>query len=512
MAPPNQKLAQALETLREIQASGRQAIRSADLTRATRELLQRHGFLQEVMKGWYIPARPGGADGETTAWFASFWGFCRDYLNERFGEAWALTPEQSLVLHAGNLNVPRQLPVRAQGARNRATELIHGTSLFEGDYTLPAPEDAVELNGLRLFGIEPALIAAGPSFFELYPTEARTIMSMQRDASALLTRMLKGGHSTIAGRLAGAFRNIGRDREAGDILAAMRAADYDVRESDPFQERLTNVAYRRDPSPYVHRIRFMWQKMREDIPARFPAPPPRVNDIDAYMRRVDDIYVTDAYHSLSIEGYQVSTELIERVRSGGWNPDSDEADREHRNALAARGYWQAFQVVKESVREVLEGANPGDVADRNHGAWYRELFAPSVVTGLLKPENLAGYRNGPVYIRGSRYVPLNAEALRDAMPVFFDLLREENDPTVRIVLGHFIFVYIHPYPDGNGRTGRFLVNVMNAAAGYPWTVVPVQSRAQYMAALEAASVDQNIAPFAAFLADLIGRPTPEPEV
>jgi hypothetical protein len=52
------------------------------------------------------------------------------------------------------------------------------------------------------------------------------------------------------------------------------------------------------------------------------------------------------------------------------------------------------------------------------------------------------------------------------------------------------------------------MNVMMAAAGYPWTVIPVQSRALYMAALEAASVDQNIVPFADFVADQIGRPAP----
>jgi hypothetical protein len=36
---------------------------------------------------------------------------------------------------------------------------------------------------------------------------------------------------------------------------------------------------------------------------------------------------------------------------------------------------------------------------------------------------------------------------------------------VRVVLGHFIFVYIHPYMDGNGRMGRFLMNVMLAGGG-----------------------------------------------
>jgi Fic family protein len=89
------------------------------------------------------------------------------------------------------------------------------------------------------------------------------------------------------------------------------------------------------------------------------------------------------------------------------------------------------------------------------------------------------------------------------MPAFFDLLREEEDPAARVVLGHFAFVYIHPYMDGNGRLGRFLMNLMCAAGGYPWIVVPVQARAAYMAALEEASVRQNIAPFTDFLAGLV---------
>ena len=85
---------------------------------------------------------------------------------------------------------------------------------------------------------------------------------------------------------------------------------------------------------------------------------------------------------------------------------------------------------------------------------------------------------------------------------------------MRIVLGHFIFVYIHPYFDGNGRMGRFLMNVMLASGGYPWTVIPVQRRNEYMDALEAASVNGNIEPFATFLGGLVrdnleGKPGPK---
>src|SRR3972149_8184543 len=98
---------------------------------------------------------------------------------------------------------------------------------------------------------------------------------------------------------------------------------------------------------------------------------------------------------------------------------------------------------------------------------------------------------------------MSRDAVLDVMPAFFDLLCDETDPTVRVVLGHFVFVYIHPYRDGNGRMGRFLMNVMFAAGGYPWTVVPLERRDAYMAALEEASVRQIIIPCADFLAQLV---------
>ena len=96
------------------------------------------------------------------------------------------------------------------------------------------------------------------------------------------------------------------------------------------------------------------------------------------LARIEDAYVTDAYHSLSIEGYRVSPTLIARVRSGDWNPDRHAADRGHRDALAARGYWQAYLAVRDSVRRAGSGEPPGAVAEADHRTWYRELFAPSV--------------------------------------------------------------------------------------------------------------------------------------
>ncbi len=514
MAAPSEKLARALEALKALQDRGVVAIRSGDLDRLDRERLVRNGFLQPVMKGWYIPARPDEPAGESTAWYTYFWDFCGSYLTERFDKAWCLSPEQSVALHAGNRTVPRQILVRAGKGDNKVTALPYDTALLSVRYAMPDEKDIETTSGLRLYALAPALIGCSPRIFGQNETDMRTALSLVRDASELLPNLLDGGHSVIAGRLAGALRNMGRDRIADDIITAMRAAGFDVRKSDPFETKPPPILSGRERSPYVNRMRLNWQAMRQSVIERFPKAPGLPRGHKTYMQQVDGVYVTDAYHSLSIEGYRVSAALIERVRNQNWNADNNDEDREHRNALVARGYYQAFQAVKNSIEKILKGADPGDVADADHGTWYRELFAPGITAGLLKPADLAGYRNGPVYIRHSMHTPPSREAVRDLMPAFFHLLKEESDPAVRAVLGHFMFVHIHPYMDGNGRIGRFLMNVMLAAGGYPWTVIAVEKRDDHMTALEAASVENDIVHFNDFLARLVtacleGKPAPK---
>jgi fido (protein-threonine AMPylation protein) len=399
--------------------------------------------------------------------------------------------------------VPQQLLVRSPKGGNKPTKLPHGTAIFDIRALLPESNQAEMIGNLRVFSLPASLVHAGPGMFRNNAIEVRAALAMISDASEVLSILLGGGHSTIAGRLAGAFRNIGRGEIAAEIIKGMKAADYTVNEIDPFGEVSSLILAAREPSPYVTRIRLMWQKMRDPVIEVFPAPPEKATDNEAYLKNVDETFVTDAYHSLSIEGYRVSEALIERIRDAKWDPDNDDEDLEHRNALAARGYYEAFQQVKVSVKTVLQGANAGEIAKQDHGDWYRALFAPGVTAGIIRPADLAGYRNGPVYIRKSMHVPPPKEAVRDLMPAFFNLLRDEEHPAVRNVLGHFIFVYIHPYIDGNGRMGRFLMNVMMASGGYPWTVITVDKRNEYMSALEQASVEGNIVPFARFLSKLV---------
>jgi hypothetical protein len=503
MATPGEKLAESLEVLKKLQDSGIVAIKTTDLSRVHRERLLKNKFLSEVLKGWYLSVPGEEQSGDSTSWYASYWPFCAGYLKDRYGDSYCISAEQSLQIHSGNWTVPQQLIIRSTGGPNGNTPLPYGTSLFTMKSSLPNAAEIKAVEGVRMLSLASSLIHCSPATFNRNPTDTRTALAMIRDSSDVLGLLLDGGHSTVAGRLAGAFRNIGQDKIADEILKTMQAAGYSVREADPYGSASPIQFDVRGMSPYVTRIKLMWQEMREVVIRNFPKAPGLPQNHETYMKLVEDIYITDAYHSLSIEKYRVSPELIERVRSGEWDLEKNEDDKRQRDAMAARGYWQATQKVRESIRRILNNENSGIVADQDHGDWYRKLFAPSVTANILKPSDLAGYRSNQVFIGQSKHVPLNTIAVRDAMPILFELLQTEPDASVRAVLGHFIFVYIHPYMDGNGRMGRFLMNVMLASGGYPWTVIPVEERKTYMESLEKASVEQDIEAFARFLAYLV---------
>jgi hypothetical protein len=205
-------------------------------------------------------------------------------------------------------------------------------------------------------------------------------------------------------------------------MKTMKGARYDVRESDPFAREHIFSPLAQGSVPIVGRIQALWVSLRDAAMENFPPAPGLPENKAAYLRFVDEICQSDAYHSLSIEGYRVTPELIERVGTGNWNPDACEADRQNRDALAARGYWQAFQQVKEAVAKIIAGSAPAP--------WC----VPRIAIGI---ENCS------------------RRALRPSVD------------------------------------------------GHPWTVIRVEDRAAYLKALESASIDRDIRPFAPFIAERV---------
>lgn len=497
MPTPGELLAASLKVMQDVQRVG--IVRSSELSRTHRERLARSGFLREITKGWLFITEPSVPEGTSTPWYASYWAFMRRYLTERFDDAYCLSPEASIKAHAGSTVIPRQLIVLTTKKVAHHLSLPFDTSLLVYQDANRFPENRANINGLWTMELPTALCRLQPGSFRNDPTDVEIALRMVKDASALLRILLEGGNTAIAGRLAGAYQFLGEDEMADRITSGMEAAGYRIRISNPFKEDTPALrGGTRIVSPYVSRIEALWNSMREEIIEIFPKAPGMPKDPKGYIRKVEEIYVNDAYNSLSIEGYEVTAGLIERVRDGKWNPEYAQ-DRQQREAMAAKGYNLAFKSVEESIKKILKGGNPGEVVRVDHHEWYSRMFSPSVRAGILKASDLSGYRNSQVFIRGSKHVPPHKEAVLDCMEAFLNLLKDETDAGVRAVLGHFVFVFIHPYMDGNGRMGRFLMNAMLASGGYPWTIIRLERRKLYMAALEEASVNGRISPFAEFV-------------
>lgn len=494
-------MAESLERLHYLQQQNPNIVikGTTQLSRVHLKRLLDNGWLKEVLKGWYIPSRPG-SEGDTTVWYTSYWHFVKVYLQSRYDDDWIVMPDQSLDIHSGKTTVPVQLIIKSPKASNTIVNLPYGHSILPLKGDIPAVKYTETQHGLNLYTLEEALFYASPSYFEREEISVRTCLGMIKDVTELLKLLVEPGATTRAGRLAGAFRNNGQIDFADEILKVMREFGYRVTESDPFTS-VPKVTSGIGLPPVAGRIKQMWGNMREQVIANFPSIHSFPKDIDSYIASINEKYIDDAYHSLSIEGYQVSKELIDKVRSGNWEPDNE--DKEHKRALVARGYFQAFNSVKESIIKILEGGNPGEIVEDEHSSWYRQMWMPFVSAGILNPSDLIGYRRSQVYIRGSKHIPLNPETVADAMQMLFNLLKSEPDCRVRAILGHFIFVFIHPYMDGNGRMARFMLNTMLASGGYGWTIIPLNIRNEYMRALEKASVDGDITDFTCLIANLV---------
>lgn len=504
-AEPNPNAARmtaALRTLQKLQDKHHGVVESKDLPDKQRDLLVSTGFLKPVLKGWFICGNPKDLPGDTTAWYASYWSFLSGYLTKRFGKRYCLNPEASLLLHTGNTTVPRQVTVVTKQGGTQVVKLPFETVVLVYPDEKRVPKTRVDTRDLQVWPVAEALCLVGPQFFTHSPREAEIALTMVRDPSEMLTTLLAGeGMPTAASRLAGALAFVSRPQDSANIVNTMKSAGVYVQAKNPFELEQPSLTPSRERSPYVLRLRSMWSSWRQAVIDNFPVAPGLAQDIEAYVHQVEERYRSDAYNSLSIEGYLVTEELIERVAKNGWDPDNNEEDKASADAMAARGYFQAFGTVKASIRRILAGGNPGEVMQADHREWYAELFGPAVAAGILKRNQLAGYRTGPIFIRNSMHTPLPRDALLDGMDELFRLMANEPEASVRAVLGHHLFVFIHPYFDGNGRIGRFMMNALLASGGYPWTIVRVARRQQYMEALEAASVRGDIVPLTRFLAE-----------
>ena len=492
--PINVKLAEAITAMNAVEVNG--IVRGPNLPDAHRRLLRDRGFLEEIIKGWYYVSNPLIHDG-STAWMVHFWAFLSQYLESRFGEDYCLSSEASLRVQSGLTTVPTQISVIVTRHDNNLLQLPNGKSIFPmRQAQLPANRQKV--NGVWCMSLEASLALATAKFF----IEAKDLAVSALQAAnpqTVLRHVVEKQAPVLAARLAGAYLHIGREIEANQFVRTMEIAGYKIKPENPFDEPVMILGGSRTPSPYRHRIRTMWAAQREHVLEIFPKRPDPISR-DSYLQRMDDVFVNDAYNSLSIEGYRVTRELIGKIARGEYNPEQSDEDRQQFDAMAARGYWETYKLVRQGVEIVFEGEDAAKIFETEHHNWNVAMCGPMIEAGMMQLSDCLGYRNDVVMIKNSNHVPPPFEAVMDCMDELIERLHDEPEPCVRAILGHFFFVFIHPLPDRNGRLARFTMNTMLASASYPWTVVRVSERQRYLDACEAASFGADIRPFTEFIA------------
>ncbi len=206
----------------------------------------------------------------------------------------------------------------------------------------------------------------------------------------------------------------------------------------------------------------------------------------------------DAYHSTTLEGYRISPESVDAIVRGDPSPVGPRDEAGLTAAMAVQGYSIAFDHVLAAAktRRLLTGSLILDL--------YEDLFRPSVDAGIVEPGALRGWRTSSVSLKGWRHVPPNPRKVRDLIGGLEAFAGKSGiDPITRALLVHLEFVTIHPFPDGNGRLGRLIMNLELLSGRLPWVTVRADERNAFFRSIEVAQVDRDAKPFARFLGHLI---------
>lgn len=151
-----------------------------------------------------------------------------------------------------------------------------------------------------------------------------------------------------------------------------------------------------------------------------------------------------------------------------------------------------------------------DLIDHSKRNTFSERTIKELHQLILQPieaEYAGRYRDIDVFISGSKHTPPRAFHIALEMKKFMRWLQAQKKK-MHIVefaaIAHHMFVNIHPFADGNGRTGRLLMNVFLMQHGFPLTIIQKNDRKQYYRVLQEAD-EGNYQPLVDFVGQAVLR-------
>lgn len=216
-------------------------------------------------------------------------------------------------------------------------------------------------------------------------------------------------------------------------------------------------------------------KKKEQLDAARPLP--------KYTLRTlrEKLFLEWTYNSNAIEGNTLTLNetkvVLEGITIGG------KTLREHLEVINHR---DAIRYVEEII------SNQEPLSE-----WQIKNLHRLVLKGI--DDGYAGvYREEQVFISGAGHVPPSAVLIQEKMEDMMNWYRNEGSHLNTIERGamlHAIFVGIHPFIDGNGRTARLLLNLELMKDGYPPVIIKVENRLAYYEALDKAHMTNDFHDF-----------------
>lgn len=205
----------------------------------------------------------------------------------------------------------------------------------------------------------------------------------------------------------------------------------------------------------------------------------------------DDLIVRWTYHSNAIEGNTLTLSetkvVLEGMTVGG------RTMREHLEVINHRDAMDYLEELAKAGGPLTE--------------WQIRGLHRLVLKGI-DDENAGNYRHVNVLISGATHHPpehfLVLERMNAMMAQYCGPWQALH-PVERAAMLHGEFVKIHPFVDGNGRTGRLLMNLELVKSGYPAAVIPVEARPRYYDALDLAHTAGDWGPFLGLVTECAGQ-------
>lgn len=204
------------------------------------------------------------------------------------------------------------------------------------------------------------------------------------------------------------------------------------------------------------------------------------------QRLYDDFMVEYTYNSNAIEGNTLTlseTEMVLRGLTVDKKPLKDH--------LEVVGHKDAFYFVVDLVKEKAEITE--SVIKQIHSLVLAD-----------KPMDKGVYRKIPVRIMGAHHEPVQPYLIEPKMyELLQDYKKDDRNIAEKLAEFHIRFEGIHPFIDGNGRTGRLLINLELMKAGYPPIDIKFTDRKRYYDAFDAYYVKKDLSAMTKLFAEYL---------